>query len=64
MKAVVFRNEAGNQEYRIPVIDKFPDLDLDVDGKWVIEVSLPLFVEMASHMGLFPVKKDGEEDER
>lgn len=58
MKGVVFRNADGSQEVTIPVIDKFPGLDLDVDGKWVVEVSLPLFIQLAAHEGLTPVMKE------
>lgn len=62
MKGVVFRNKEGSQEVVVPVIDKMPDIDLDVEGKWVVEVSFPLFIELAAGQGLYPVAKEADSE--
>lgn len=52
---MIFRDEKG-QEFPIEVHDAYPDLgDIDVDGKWYVKVSVPMFCQMAARMGYTPV---------
>lgn len=66
MRGVVFKHPDKKQEWVIPVVDEWPDLpaDLDMEGRWYIKVSLPLFINLVAEQGYYPVEKevnDGED---
>lgn len=46
----------------IPVKDVMPDLEMDVEGKFVVEVSLKFFIDLMRAWGFYPIEaeKKGE----
>lgn len=52
-------NAERNHEVDVIVKDKYPDWDIDVEGKYVVEVSVELFLSMAVAQGFTPVPIPG-----
>lgn len=58
-RMIRLRNDEGNYETDVVVKDKYPDWEIDVEGKYVVEVSIELFLALAETQGLVPVPIPG-----
>lgn len=62
-KVIRLHNEDNTQEWVVPVRDRLPDLNLDIEDKYSVEISLLLFLDMAeAAYGMLPVIKEPEDE--
>lgn len=62
-KVIRLQNEDHTQEWVVPVKDRLPDLNLDIEDKYSVEISLLLFLDLCERAyDMLPVVREPEDE--